>query len=113
MPGSLALLPASADLAQVIAGHFSFADDARMVGVALGGPRYFVDPLVGLLWVLLGLGLRLLLQVVEFAHIVLVSYRVGPGPCAPTPELAPMRWHIQASGRARSRAGCWPWRAGG
>jgi hypothetical protein len=29
-----------------------------MVGVALGEPRYFVDPLVGLLRVLLGVGLR-------------------------------------------------------
>jgi hypothetical protein len=35
-----------------------------MVGVALGEPRYFVDLLAGLLRVLLGVGLRLLLQVV-------------------------------------------------
>jgi len=30
-----------------------------MMGVTLGEPRYFVDPLVGLLQVLLGVGLRL------------------------------------------------------
>src|SRR4051794_6779889 len=39
-----------------------------MVGVALGESRYFVDPLAGLLRVLLGVGLRLLLQVAELAH---------------------------------------------
>jgi hypothetical protein len=43
-----------------------------MVGVALGEPRYFVDPLIGLLRVFLGVGLRLLLQVVELAHAILL-----------------------------------------
>ena len=43
-----------------------------MVGVALGEPRYFVDLLAGLLRVLLGVGLRLLLQVVELAHAILL-----------------------------------------
>src|SRR5690348_9381414 len=61
-----------------------------MVGVALGDPRYFVDSLVGLLRVLLGVGLRLLLQVAELAHAVLLCL-TGPGlppgrvPGAPTP----------------------------
>ena len=58
-----------------------------MVGVALGEPRYFVDPLFGLFWVLLGVGLRLLLQVVEFAHIVLLSHRAGRGPWLVSPHL--------------------------
>jgi len=49
-----------------------------MVGVALGESRYFVDPLVGLLRVLLGVGLRLLLQVAELAHAILLSL-TGPG----------------------------------
>ena len=52
-----------------------------MVGVALGERRYFVDPLAGLLRVLLGIGLRLLLQVVELAHAILL-YLTGPGPPA-------------------------------
>jgi len=43
-----------------------------MVGVALGEPCYFVDPPVGLLRVLLGVGLRLLLQVAELAHAILL-----------------------------------------
>src|SRR5579863_6181033 len=61
-----------------------------MVGVALGEPRYFVDPLVGLLRVLLGVGPRLLLQVTELAHAILLC-PTGPGlppgrvSCAPTP----------------------------
>jgi hypothetical protein len=47
-----------------------------MVGVALGEPRYFVDPLIGLLRVLLGVGSRLLLQVAELTHAI---SRLSPG----------------------------------
>ena len=43
-----------------------------MVAVVLGEPRYFVDPLVGLLRVLLGVGPRLLLQVTELAYAILL-----------------------------------------
>ena len=59
-----------------------------MVGVALGEPRYFVDPLVGLLRVLLGVGLRLLLQVVELAHAILL--------CLTGPSLLPGRVLLRA-----------------
>src|SRR5689334_25053008 len=51
-----------------------------MVGVALGEPRHLVDPLVGLLRVLLGVGLRLLLQVIELAHVILLCLTgLAPG----------------------------------
>jgi NAD-binding of NADP-dependent 3-hydroxyisobutyrate dehydrogenase len=62
-----------------------------MVSVALGELRYFVDPFVGLLRVLLGVGLRLLLQVAEFAHVNLLSHRAGPAarPRSGAPTLAP------------------------
>ena len=61
-----------------------------MVGVALGEPRYFVDPLVGLLRVLLGVCPRLLLQVIELAHAILLpSHQAGPPACPRTPRLPP------------------------
>ena len=43
-----------------------------MAGVTLGNVRYFIDRLVGLLRVLLGVGLRLLLQFAEIAHAILL-----------------------------------------
>ena len=52
-----------------------------MVGLALGETRRFADPLVGLVRVLLGVVLRLLLEVPEFAHAVL--------PCLSGPALLP------------------------
>ena len=62
-----------------------------MVGLALGETRRFVDPLVGLVRMLLDVVLRLLLEVAEFAHAILPCL-VGPGLpawprfCAPTPS---------------------------
>jgi hypothetical protein len=47
-----------------------------MVGVALSDSRCFIDPLLGLLRVLLSVGLRLLLQVAELAQ---PSSCVSPG----------------------------------
>jgi hypothetical protein len=61
-----------------------------MVGLALGETRRFVDPLVGLVWMLLDVVLRLLLEVPEFTHAILPCL-IGPGLpawprfCAPTP----------------------------
>src|SRR5690242_12159462 len=70
-----------------------------MVGVALAEPRHFVDPLVGLLRVLLGVGLRLLLQVIELAHTILLcptGLALRPGSRSPArlpPRRALMRRH--------------------
>jgi hypothetical protein len=49
-----------------------------MVGLASGEVRYLVNPLVSLLRMLLGVGFRLLLQVVEVTHaFLLCGRRVG------------------------------------
>jgi len=50
-----------------------------MVGVALRDPRYFVDSLAGLLRRLLGVGPRLLLQLAELAHAILLCLTGAPG----------------------------------
>jgi len=82
-----------------------------MVSVALGDPRYFVDPLVGLLRVLLGVGLRLLLQVVELAHTVLqchwpalppgrIFLRANSTPGTDAPDVFRARGHAKPDGVA-------------
>ena len=43
-----------------------------MVGLALGEFPCFIDRLVGLLWMLLDVGLRLLFKVLELAHGILL-----------------------------------------
>ena len=65
-----------------------------MVGVALGGPRYFVDPLVGLLRVLLGVGLRLLRQVVDSLTLSSnVSHSADPPAWPRLPARLPRAGH--------------------
>ena len=43
-----------------------------MVGLAIGEFPYFIDPLIGLIRMLLDVGLRLLLEVLELAHRILL-----------------------------------------
>src|SRR5438477_173786 len=74
-----------------------------VVGLALGELRHFVDPFVGLLRVLLGVCPRLLRQVIELAHAILLpSRQPGPPACPRTPRLpprrAPMRSRLHAHG---------------
>jgi hypothetical protein len=58
-----------------------------IVGVALGEPRYFVDSLVGLLRVLLGVGLRLFSR---------SSNSLTPSSCLTGPTLPPGRVLLRA-----------------
>jgi hypothetical protein len=60
-----------------------------MVGLAVGDPRYFVDSLAGLLRVLLDVGFRLLLQVAEVAHAILLN--LAGRPCRLAAFVRPTR----------------------
>ena len=68
----MSVLPFLATAAQLVAWLWS-----GLRPITLGGPSYFVDLLVGLFRVLLGVGLRLLLQA-EVAHAIL-PWLVGLG----------------------------------
>lgn len=81
-----------------------------MVGVAFGEPRYLVDPLVGLLRMLLSVGLCLLFQVAELAHGILLGLtgRACRPTAFPAPTLMPGTDATSAKMQSGTDLGCCP-----